>query len=418
MAEIPKNADAEGRVIASLAMDPALWPYALDLDGACFAQVDYRMAFEQMADRVSKGRTWMPDDWGESILAAGPFVGWSYELGELVKRLLSARVCRAGMEVARRVAIAAQSLDASGVETALVEAKLPGRGVAPESLADIAERAVAMITDDKASVIRCDVSVFDGTAVLRRMEECVLAARPSVGKSQMAFDIARNVASWGQHVLVASFEMAAPHVLGRMAGPKVGFGFRQADTPERAAKMATEIRRIGELENLTVTDRLMTSMELFSEARRLADKSGSLDLLVVDHVRLLTDRDPEERHRLGAITRNLRQLAKELNCAVLVCTQLNRGVESRDNKRPTLADLRDSGEIEENTDSIVFIYRKNYHSDNPDERLAAGTAELWIAKNRNGALGGGELWFDPARGPLFTSTAMVPPPSWQTRMQE
>lgn len=112
-----QNVDAESRVIASLALDPTLWRYVKDLDGDCFAQIEYRMAWEQMADRASRGRTWMPDDWSSSIAAANNVAAWSFELEELVKRLLSARVCRAGMAVASRLAIAAHAMDAAGVET-------------------------------------------------------------------------------------------------------------------------------------------------------------------------------------------------------------------------------------------------------------------------------------------------------------
>lgn len=399
--QIPQNFDAERMVISSLALDPMLWKYAMDLDGECFAQLAYRAAFEQMADRVAHGRTWLPTDWSGEIASAGAVCAWSFELEEMCRRLLSARVCRAGMSVAKKLAVSALALNADGVEEAIANAKLPGRGVAPEALSDIAERAVAMIVGDRSDVIRSDISIFDKVGILRRKELCILAARPSVGKSQLACDAARNVASWGQHVVIGSFEMAAEHVLGRMAGPKVGFGFREADTPDKVSRISTEIRRLGELTNLTVIDRPMSSMEFFSECRRIADVAP-LDLVVVDHVRLLTDRNPEERHRLGNITRNLREIGKELDCSILVCAQLNRGVEARENQRPTLADLRDSGEIEEGADTVAFIYRKAYHSDNPEERRAPGTAEVWVAKNRNGGLGGGEMFFDPNKGPSFS----------------
>jgi len=226
----------------------------------------------------------------------------------------------------------------------------------------------------------------------------VLAARPSMGKTALAINIAEHVALQEQlPVAVFSLERGASQLAVRIVG-SIG---RIDQTHLRTGKLTDEewprlteaIERLRDVSlHIDETPGLNTS-ELRANARRLARQCGKMGLIVVDYLQLMSGSSNESDNRateLGEISRGLKMLAKELQCPVLALSQLNRSVETRTDKRPMMSDLRESGAIEQDADVIMFIYRDDYYNKDSKE---PGVAEVIIAKQRNGPTGTVKLTF-------------------------
>ncbi len=226
----------------------------------------------------------------------------------------------------------------------------------------------------------------------------VLAARPSMGKTALAINIAEHVAlNEGLPVAVFSMEMGASQLAVRVVG-SIG---RIDQTHLRTGKLTDEewprlTEAIEKLRNVSLhideTPGLTTS-ELRANARRLARQCGKLGLIVVDYLQLMSGSSSDGENRateLGEISRGLKMLAKELQCPVIALSQLNRSVETRTDKRPMMSDLRESGAIEQDADVIMFIYRDDYYNKDSKE---PGVSEIIIGKQRNGPTGTVKLAF-------------------------
>ncbi|MFN9450740.1 MAG: replicative DNA helicase [Rubrivivax sp.] len=242
------------------------------------------------------------------------------------------------------------------------------------------------------------------TAGLQKGDLIVLAARPSMGKTAFALNIAENVAvQEGLPVAVFSMEMGAAQLalrlvgsLGRIDQQHLRTGKLRDDEFERlpvaATKLAAAPMFIDETPGLNPA-------ELRARARRLARQyGGTLGLIVVDYLQLMSGSSSNEENRatvLGEISRGMKALAKELQCPVIALSQLNRSVETRTDKRPMMSDLRESGAIEQDADVIMFIYRDEYYNkpDGPTPTKEPGIAEIIIAKQRNGPVGTVKLAF-------------------------
>jgi replicative DNA helicase len=243
------------------------------------------------------------------------------------------------------------------------------------------------------------------TAGLQKGDLIVLAARPSMGKTAFALNIAENVAvQEGLPVAVFSMEMGAAQLalrlvgsLGRIDQQHLRTGKLRDDEFERlpvaASKLAAAPMFIDETPGLNPA-------ELRARARRLARQyGGTLGLIVIDYLQLMsgTSSSSEENRAtvLGEISRGMKALAKELQCPVIALSQLNRSVETRNDKRPMMSDLRESGAIEQDADVIMFIYRDEYYNrpDGPNPTKEPGIAEIIVAKQRNGPVGTVKLAF-------------------------
>lgn len=222
----------------------------------------------------------------------------------------------------------------------------------------------------------------------------ILAARPGMGKTTLALNIAANVTTRTQKAAAFfSLEMSAPELGARMVVSASGVN----GVPQNEADTVKIGRAVMELSGgkLTVVDSsLLTVGELRAHSRKLKSQ-GKCDLVIVDYLQLMTG-DAESREReIGEISRGLKLLAKELSIPVIALAQLNRNTENRTEKRPTLADLRDSGSIEQDADQVWFIYRDEvYEKATQDKNIA----EVIIGKNRHGPAGMVKLRFDGARG--------------------
>ena len=237
------------------------------------------------------------------------------------------------------------------------------------------------------------------TSGLQAGDLVVLAARPSMGKTAFAINIAEHVAlNEGLPVAVFSMEMGAAQLAVRVVGSigRIDQGHLRTGklTDEEWPRLTDAIERLRTVSLHIDETAGLTSSELRANARRLARRCGKLGLIVVDYLQLMTGSsggDGENRAtELGEISRGLKMLAKELQCPVIALSQLNRGVEQRTDKRPMMSDLRESGAIEQDADIIMFIYRDDYYNKDSKD---PGVAEIIIGKQRNGPTGAVRLTF-------------------------
>jgi replicative DNA helicase len=238
------------------------------------------------------------------------------------------------------------------------------------------------------------------TAGLQKGDLIVLAARPSMGKTAFALNIAEHVAvQEGLPVLVFSMEMGASQLALRLVGSlgRIDQGNLRTGRlkNEEWERLTEAVEKLGQVQMYIDETAGLTSSELRARARRMARQfGGTLGLIVVDYLQLMSGSSSSEENRateIGEISRGLKSLAKELQCPVMALSQLNRSVESRTDKRPMMSDLRESGAIEQDADIITFIYRDEYYT--KDACKEPGVAEIIIAKQRNGPVGTVKLAF-------------------------
>jgi len=237
------------------------------------------------------------------------------------------------------------------------------------------------------------------TSGLQPGDMVVLAARPSMGKTAFAINIAEHVAlNEGLPVAVFSMEMGASQLavrvvgsIGRIDQGRLRTGKLSDDEWPRLTEAIEKLRTVSL--HIDETPGL-TSSELRANARRLARQCGKLGLIVVDYLQLMSGSGgaggDNRATELGEISRGLKMLAKELQCPVIALSQLNRSVEQRTDKRPMMSDLRESGAIEQDADIIMFIYRDDYYNKDSKD---PGVAEIIIGKQRNGPTGTVRLTF-------------------------
>ena len=237
------------------------------------------------------------------------------------------------------------------------------------------------------------------TAGLQAGDLIVLAARPSMGKTALAINIAEHVALHeGLPVAVFSMEMGAAQLAVRIVGSigRIDQGHLRTGrlSDEEWPRLSEAIEKLRTISLHIDESAGLSSSELRANARRLARQCGQLGLIVVDYLQLMsgTSNDGENRAtELGEISRGLKMLARELKCPVIALSQLNRSVEQRPDKRPMMSDLRESGAIEQDADIIMFIYRDEYYT--KEACKEPGVAEVIIAKQRNGPTGTVKLAF-------------------------
>ena len=243
-----------------------------------------------------------------------------------------------------------------------------------------------------------------------------LAGRPAMGKTAAALTIAMNAAMNGSFVVFFSLEMSAEQLSNRLYA-------RYADTtmwaqrngpPDLNFAALEEARARLKAAQMTIIDKGgLTAAQIVAKAGDIAAKRKP-DLIVIDHLGIVAARDASvpRVHQVSEMTMYFKTMARELNCPTLMLHQLNRGVEGRDDKRPTLSDLRDSGSVEQDSDAVMLLYREEYYLKNKEptngtvEELSAwddkmnkcqNIAEIILAKNRQGETGTVKVKFDGKR---------------------
>lgn len=236
------------------------------------------------------------------------------------------------------------------------------------------------------------------TAGLQPSDLVVIAGRPSMGKTAFALNIGYHAAEKTQKgVAVFSLEMSRPQLGIRLLGFDAGIDATKLRTgflrDKEWQSLTDSANRLSSLPFFIDDSSAITVLEMKAKCRRLI-KRQELGLVIVDYMQLIQGRKSAESRQLemSEISRSLKGLAKDLNVPVLALSQLNRKVEDRPNKRPQLADLRESGAIEQDADVIAFIYRDEvYHPPTEENR---NVAEIIIGKQRNGPTGFFKLYFD------------------------
>jgi replicative DNA helicase len=218
----------------------------------------------------------------------------------------------------------------------------------------------------------------------------IVGARPSMGKTAFALNVAANVAKHTmQPVLVFSLEMGHLELTQRILAAESQVDLKKLRTGDLSETDWAKIgRALGHLDcPLYLDDNAQVSvMEIRAKARRMRARHGALGLVVIDYLQLMTGRTQAENRQLevSEISRNLKILARELEVPIVALSQLSRNLESRSDKRPQLADLRESGALEQDADVVMFIYRDEVYNEDSPER---GAAEIIVAKHRNGPIG-------------------------------
>ena len=426
----PHSLEAESSVLGGLLLDNSAWDRVGDLvTDSDFYRYEHRLVFSAIAGLINSSRPADVITVFEHLQSLGKAdeVGGLAYLNSLAQYVPSASNIRRYGEIVRERAILRKLVTASD-EIATTAFSPKGRPVA--QILDEAEQKIFHIGEE-GSRMKQGFQSMNSLVVelLDRVEEMsqnpnditgvptgfhdfdrmtsgmqpgdliVLAARPSMGKTALAINIAENVAvQEGLPVAVFSMEMGASQLAVRIVG-SIG---RIDQGHLRAGKLSDDewprlTEAIEKLRNVSLhIDETpgLTPSELRANARRLSRQCGKLGLIVVDYLQLMSgsssDGSDNRATELGEISRGLKMLAKELQCPVIALSQLNRSVEQRTDKRPMMSDLRESGAIEQDADVIMFIYRDDYYNKDSKE---PGVAEVIIGKQRNGPTGTVKLAF-------------------------
>jgi replicative DNA helicase len=426
----PHSLEGESSVLGGLLLDNGAWDRVADLlTDADFYRYEHRLIYASIGTLINATKPADVITVFEHLQSQGKSeeIGGLGYLNSLAQYVPSAGNIRRYAEIVRERSVLRKLVSASD-EIATSAFNPKGRPVA--DIVDEAERKIFNIgeqgsrlkqgfqgmdtlvvdlldrvqemADNPNDVTGVPTGFYDldrMTAGFQAGDLIVLAARPSMGKTAFAINIAEHVAlNEGLPVAVFSMEMGAAQLAVRIVG-SIG---RIDQSHLRTGKLTDEewprlTEAIEKLRTISLhideTAGLKTS-ELRANARRLARQCGQLGLIVVDYLQLMSGSDGSDENRateLGEISRGLKMLAKELKCPVIALSQLNRSVEQRPDKRPMMSDLRESGAIEQDADIIMFIYRDEYYT--KEACKEPGIAEILIAKQRNGPTGVVKLAF-------------------------
>lgn len=226
----------------------------------------------------------------------------------------------------------------------------------------------------------------------------IIAARPAMGKTAFALNIAQNVAkSSDKAVAIFSLEMGAESLVERMLSAEgliPSYHVRTGNLSEsECRRMISAQERLAKGKIFIDDTAGIRISEIRSKAKRLAQENGGLGLIVIDYLQLIEGRGRKNRQQeVSEISRQLKIIAKELKVPVIALSQLSRGVDQRNDKRPILSDLRESGSIEQDADIVAFLYREAYYKRDEQEE-PDNVTELILEKNRHGSLGTVQLYF-------------------------
>ncbi|MBA2672132.1 replicative DNA helicase [Ramlibacter sp.] len=427
----PHSVEAESSVLGGLLLDNAAWDRVGDLLGdGDFYRYEHKLIYAAIGALVNASKPADVITVYEHLQSQGhaDSVGGLNYLNALAQYVPSAGNIRRYAEIVRERAILRKLVSASD-EIATAAFNPQGRAVdkildeAEQKIFNIGEEGSRMkqgfqgmdslvvqlldrvqeMADNPNDITGVPTGFYDldrMTSGFQAGDMVVLAARPSMGKTAFAINIAEHVAlNEGLPVAVFSMEMGASQLavrivgsIGRIDQSHLRTGKLTDDEWPRLTEAIEKLRNVSlhidESPGLTVS-------ELRANARRLARQcGGKLGLIVVDYLQLMSvSSSMGEENRataVGEISRGLKMLAKELGCPVIALSQLSRGVESRTDKRPMMSDLRESGAIEQDADVIMFIYRDDYYNKDSKE---PGVAEIIISKQRNGPTGTVKLAF-------------------------
>ncbi len=429
----PHSIEAEqsvigGLLLSGLAHDSTAWDSVADqVVEEDFYRQDHRLLFRALADLASDNKPLDLVTVSEWLKQRGELEnagGFAY-LATMAKDTPSAANIRAYAEIVREKSILRQLIS---VGTGIADSAFTAQGRPSKELLDEAEQKVFKIAEQgtkQGQVFKPlkkllkttlehieELSKLSGnitgvstgytdldemTSGLQKGDLVIVAGRPSMGKTTFSMNIAEYAAAHKKlPTAVFSMEMPAEQLvlrllssMGRVDQHKVRTGkLSDEDWP----RIATAVKIFADVPMFIDDSPALSPTEVRARARRLMREHGQLGLIVLDYLQLMQVGGGSDNRtaEISEISRSLKSLAKELECPVVALSQLNRSLEQRPNKRPVMSDLRESGAIEQDADVIMFVYRDEvYNPESPDK----GTAEIIIAKQRNGPIGTCRLTF-------------------------
>lgn len=423
----PHSVEAEQAVLGGLLLDNNAWDLIVDR----ISEVDFylpknRLIFQTIAELSKRNHPFDVVTIAESLKNIQELnnVGGDVYLFELARNTPSAANITAYADIVRERSILRQLIGITSdisnlafnpnglsskevLETAESKvfriAEQESRGAGPVDISSLLSKATARIdelyhTGGDISGLATGFKDLDTmTSGLHGSDLVIVAGRPSMGKTAFAINIAEHTAiKVKKPVLVFSMEMPGESLALRMISSLSRVDQHKLRTGklihEDWPRIESAVSMLSETPMLIDDTPGLSPAELRARARRAAKKYGQLGLVVIDYMQLMQIQGFKENRttEISEISRSLKNLAKELNAPVLALSQLNRSLEQRTDKRPVMSDLRESGAIEQDADLILFIYRDEVYDENSPEK---GTAEILIAKQRNGPIGKIKLTF-------------------------
>jgi replicative DNA helicase len=427
----PHSLEAEQSVLGGLMLDNERWDNVAErVSIKDFFNRPHRLIFGEMQRLMELNKPIDLITLSESLEQKGDLdsVGGFAYLAELSKNTPSAANISAYADIVRERAVVREMI---AVAHEIADAGYDPQGRNSEQLLDLAESRVFQIAENRASKDEGPKSIeriledtvarieqlyqkpHDGvtgvssgyhdldkkTAGLQKSDLIIIAARPSMGKTTFAMNLCENAAmTEDKPVLVFSLEMPGEQLMMRMLASMSRVDQTRIRTgqldDEDWARISSTMGILLEKHNMYIDDSSgLTPTDVRSRARRVFREHDGLSLIMIDYLQLMRVPTMTENRTLeiAEISRSLKALAKELQVPVVALSQLNRGLEQRQDKRPINSDLRESGSIEQDADVIMFIYRDEVYHENSDLK---GIAEIILGKQRNGPIGTVRLTFN------------------------
>lgn len=423
----PHSLDAERSVVGGLMLDSRAWDQVADkIRGEDFYRNEHRILFHAIGKLIEQSKPVDVLTVAETLREKHELeqIGGEVYLFELANNTPSAANISAYADIVRERSVLRQLILAA---SDIAENAFNAQGRSIVDLLDAAERSVFSISEQGTrgagpvnikeylakTMDRIDTlfhsnnpitgvptgyNEFDNmTSGLQSSDLVIVAGRPSMGKTTLAMNIAENIALKSKlPVLIFSMEMPGEAIVMRLLSSLCRIDQLRIRTgklsDEDWPRISSTVSMLSEAPLFIDDTPSLSPAEMRARARRLAKEHGQLGLIMVDYLQLMQVPGNNENRtaEISEISRSLKGLAKELKVPVLALSQLNRGLEQRADKRPIMSDLRESGAIEQDADLIAFIYRDEVYNENSPDK---GSAELIIAKQRNGPIGKVRLTF-------------------------
>jgi replicative DNA helicase len=429
----PHNEEAEKAVLGSLLIDPRRMPDIVDLlREEDFFNPRHGIIFEALVHLSDRAE---PIDFisvGERLLAKGALekCGGRAYLLELTSLVSSSAHLKHHATLVNQTATLRRLIkEGTEIVQKAYETRPDGENV--RNLIDESEHSIFQISDERSSsdadpiaavlqdtMKRIDSASHRGglvglTSGFYDLDDVtsgwgggqliILAARPAMGKTAFVLNMMDHASASNPEwmtdgppvVLFFSLEMGKQSVVSRMLCTRAKVDAHKLKTghipPEDYSELANAADELSRLRLFIDDTPGMSVMSMRSRARRIKQREKGLHMIVVDYLQLMTHPKAESRQlEISAISRSLKELSRELDCPVIALSQLSRAVESREDKRPQLSDLRESGSIEQDADIVMMLFRPEYYSPTEENR---GLAEVIIGKQRNGPTGTVKLQF-------------------------
>lgn len=428
---LPASLDAERSILGAILLENSHYNEAAEkISSDDFALDSHRRIYQRMAELIDNGRAVDIVTLAEELsrrkeVEAVGGVAYLASLTEGLPRRISikdyVRIVKDKSMLRQLINVASSAMTEASDQT---DPALDVLNRAESALLEVTDRGITSGFEDIHTIVRDSFGTIDAiwshqrevtglathfkkfdqmTSGLQPSELIIIAARPSMGKTAWAINIAQNAAvKSGKVVGVFSLEMSKESLLKRMLASEAFVGMRSIQNGmigrDDKVKLLDAAARLTE-SKLHIDDTPGISLaEMRAKSRRLKQKMGSLDLIVVDYLQLMSGSAPGSNKRqenrtqeVAAVSRGLKALAKELKVPVIALSQLSRASEQRGgDKKPMLSDLRESGSIEQDADVVAFIHRESYYNKDEtgeEDPESKGKAEIIIAKQRNGPTG-------------------------------